>query len=1131
MLHRNCLFLQGENRDYPELAVIREALREGREVTATLRNYRKDGSMFWNELTISPIRDAAGKLTHFLGFQEDVTDRKQTDRFLELENQLLAAVARGIPNDEALLLLVRFIEEQADGMIASVQLLDSDGVRLRHAAAPGLAATYNAAVDGVRIGEGVGSCGTAAFRREPVYVDDIETDPLWAPYRDLTRPQGLRACWSTPIQDPSGTVLGTFAIYSRKPGLPNAQHLRLMEAATDLASMLLARHRDQQRLLESERSFRTIFEQAAVGVAHLDTVSGIILQANPKYCEILGVPERELLGKTWMELTHPEDLADDLASMDRLRHGEIREFSIEKRLRRGDGSFVCTNLIVSPTWMPGERPTTHIALVDDITERKRVEEQLRLTQFSVDSCSTSIFWIRRDASFLYVNDAATDRFGYSRSELFSMTVHDLDPAYSAEIWPTYWERMRQSLSLRFESQILHKDGTSVSVEITTNLLNFEGQELVFAFVTDITRRKRIEEALRTNAERLDMAMSVNNDGMYDWDVITNGFYFDPRYYTMAGYEPNEFASTYEQWAQRVHPQDYLYTKNVVRAFLAGDLSKYDEEYRFKRKDGNWMWIRARVKVVSRNKNGKPLRIIGTHTDVTERKLAEASLRHSEERFRSLVETAPFGVQRNDFNGKITFANAALGKIYGCHPEELVGSEIWDFAIDQRSEQEMRRYVARQAADPEPVPGTFEIRNRTRDGRIIDVSIDWTYDLDPDGNISGFIVIVTDITGRKESERALAFQADVLNRVSDAVLVISPSGQITYANEVAERLFCRSRRSDTEWEIPDFYHEVLVKGHVSELVRASLEKSGTWQGENVFLIDGETRSFETKLKTFQLPNRDERLMLAVVRDISMRNQAEQERRQHRDVLAHMTRLSTMGELVAGIAHEVRQPLYAIANFATAASISLRSVDPEQPIDAACLDDLREFNDGVRRASARANEIIKRLREFARKGEQRRENIKINHVVRDSIELVAFEARQYQATVETELAGDLPDVLADRIQCEQVIVNLLHNAYEAFADRKLPRRVILRTRRAGEFLEIQVEDNGPGIPPDDQLKCFEAFHTTKREGMGMGLAISRTIVEDHDGRLWVTTNPHGGATFHVTLPVTLDPNALPDRSDGR
>jgi len=142
---------------------------------------------------------------------------------------------------------------------------------------------------------------------------------------------------------------------------------------------------------------------------------------------------------------------------------------------------------------------------------------------------------------------------------------------------------------------------------------------------EIEERRRVEEALRINEERLDLAMSVTNDGMFDWDLTTNNVYFSPRYYTMAGYEPNEFPGTFDEWAKRVHPEDFAQTEMAVKAYIAGEAPSYDEAFRFKRKEGEWVWIRARVKVAERDDNDTPLRMIGTHTDITEQRQAEQHL--------------------------------------------------------------------------------------------------------------------------------------------------------------------------------------------------------------------------------------------------------------------------------------------------------------------------------------------------------------------------------------------------------------------------------------------------------------------------------------------------------------------------
>jgi GAF domain-containing protein len=171
---------------------------------------------------------------------------------LRSQNRVLDLVARGAPLNETLDLYLRDIEVQSPGMLSSILLLDEDGVHVRHLAAPSLPEAYIRAIDGLAIGPQAGSCGTAAYRGEPVIVDDIATDPLWEPYRDAALPHGLRACWSTPILDAQRRVLGTFALYFRTPGRPSPRHRHLIEVTTHAASIAISTHRERQKAVQKE---------------------------------------------------------------------------------------------------------------------------------------------------------------------------------------------------------------------------------------------------------------------------------------------------------------------------------------------------------------------------------------------------------------------------------------------------------------------------------------------------------------------------------------------------------------------------------------------------------------------------------------------------------------------------------------------------------------------------------------------------------------------------------------------------------------------------------------------------------------------------------------------------------------
>ncbi|MGE0480430.1 MAG: ATP-binding protein [Phycisphaerae bacterium] len=241
------------------------------------------------------------------------------------------------------------------------------------------------------------------------------------------------------------------------------------------------------------------------------------------------------------------------------------------------------------------------------------------------------------------------------------------------------------------------------------------------------------------------------------------------------------------------------------------------------------------------------------------------------------------------------------------------------------------------------------------------------------------------------------------------------------------------------------------------------------------------------------------------------------REHQAQLAHVARLATMGEMASGLAHELNQPLCAIVNYAEASIELLAS--------QGSADELRRALIEVARQAERAGEVIRRLREFVRWRELRREPVDINHVVREVVGFTAAELRQRGIAVRLALAPVLPRALGDAVQLQQVLINLIRNACDAMSTTDAPRRLTIRTARAGGMVDVAVSDAGPGLPEDGGEHWFEPFFTTKGDGMGMGLSISRSIVEAHGGRIGAVSNRTRGATIRFTIP------AAPRRPNGR
>ena len=254
--------------------------------------------------------------------------------------------------------------------------------------------------------------------------------------------------------------------------------------------------------------------------------------------------------------------------------------------------------------------------------------------------------------------------------------------------------------------------------------------------------------------------------------------------------------------------------------------------------------------------------------------------------------------------------------------------------------------------------------------------------------------------------------------------------------------------------------------------------------------------------------------ALVVEITDRKQAEETHHRLQQQSVHAARLSTMAEMLAGIAHELNQPLHSIATLAKACGNVLSQ-------DKVGLEQLREWNAAIAVAAVRGGKIIKGLRALLGKSEPQCMPTPVREVIDESLALVGFELRERQVVVHTQVEAADVVVGIERVQIQQVLVNLLQNACEAFAEKsERARRVTIRVAAAGEFIDVSVADNGPGLQGCDVSKIFDPFFTTKSSGMGMGLAISRTIVEAHGGRTWAVAPPGGGVTFHFTLPVATE-----------
>lgn len=373
----------------------------------------------------------------------------------------------------------------------------------------------------------------------------------------------------------------------------------------------------------------------------------------------------------------------------------------------------------------------------------------------------------------------------------------------------------------------------------------------------------------------------------------------------------------------------------------------------------------------------------------------------------------------------------------------------------------------------------------------------------------------EIAERKRAEQESRKLASLVQNSTDFIGVASLDGKATFVNGSGQAMV--GLESDDEAQVDMLeYLPPEDRDWFQQHILPALQRDGTWEGETRF------RHFKTDATIPMLqhiffikePGTNRRLALATIsRDISQRKRAEEALQKAQTDLAHVTRVSTMGEMAASIAHEVNQPLAAIV---TNGNASLHLL----PKDVAGLEDVREAIDCIISDAMRASEVIKRIRATLKNAAPEKTSLNLNETIQETLALAAGELARSQVQVRMKLTASSQPILGDRVQLQQVMLNLILNGKESMSRPGWQQRdlVISTENTRPDEITVAVRDSGPGLDPHDRERLFDTFFTTKKDGIGLGLSISRTIVEAHGGRLWATTNEEAGATFQFTVPTS-------------
>jgi two-component system, LuxR family, sensor kinase FixL len=488
-----------------------------------------------------------------------------------------------------------------------------------------------------------------------------------------------------------------------------------------------------------------------------------------------------------------------------------------------------------------------------------------------------------------------------------------------------------------------------------------------------------------------------------------------------------------------------------------------------------------------------------------------------ELFSATLDAAVDGVVVIDDTGRILRVNRATERLFGWPSGGLVGRPI-ETLMPEPHATEHGRYVSRylDGGEARIIGIGREVQGKRHDGSLFPIELAVGEGRTDHGRI--FVGLIRDLSERKSMESELERGQVALQRMLDnaliATAIVDAEGRFRQLNAAWERVLGRPQRELLGAGLLEFT-EPDGQDALATCFAALCDgtKELTLEDYACVRADGEVRRGSLYLAAVREPTPQRPEVVVQMVDRSQEILAERELRAARERLAHMNRLGTLGEMAAGIAHEVNQPLGAIANYAEAGRRLQETGGSEARVG--------EVLERISAQARRAGEVIRRLRSLARGDGGGRQVVEVNELVRGAVRLAEIEPRSAGARVELDLAAGLPEVLADPVQLQQVLLNLLRNGLEA--ERELEPRGSLpalrvRTRLKGDDIVVSVRDRGAGVSPDVAREIMSPFVTTKGTGMGMGLAICQSIVSSHGGRLWFAPNADGpGTEFFFSLPI--------------
>lgn len=866
----------------------------------------------------------------------------------------------------------------------------------------------------------------------------------------------------------------------------------------------------EAKLVESESRLQMLLQAIPSPVFYKDA-EGFYTGGNKAFEQYVGLSREQFIGKTVYDVAD-RDLAEkyDRADKELLNNPGVQTY--EASVVYADGVLHEVIFYKATFTNSDGKVAGLIGVILDITERKRAEEALRDSHDVLRSIleTTKDGFLRLDTHghLIDANPAYCQLSGYTREELLGLHMSNLEAAESAAEVSERIQRLKDTTSEQFETMHRRKDGSIWYVEVSTTYRSNDLAGEFFAFVRDISERKWAEERVVESEARLQTLIQTLPDLI--WLKDAEGVYLacNHRFERFFGASEKDIVGKTDYDFVDRELADFFRKRD--RVAMAKGVPSVNEEWITFADDGHRELLET-TKTPMFDAHGHLIGVLGIGHDITERRLADEELR----KLSLAVEQSPVSIVITDLDGRIEYVNPSFSLASGYSAAEALGQNP---RLLKSGRTPPETYAKLWATLVEGRTWRGEFVNRRKNGTEYLEAATISPVRQPDGKVTHYLAVKEDVTELMRTMGELRLSEERLRLAKNA------AGLGIFDWDIVN--------GEGEWDArarelggfrPDepITAAKLIEGIPPEdlaVIQASIDNAFDPRGGGEYhsevhitsRIDGRTRQVAANGQVFFEGDRPVRIV-GTLKDVTQQRRLEKEIKERRGEMEGLVNQQVAAQTAAAIAHELNQPLVAVAAYSEAALRILQggTKNPDRLLRAIT---------GAEEQAQRAGRTLHELLDFLHKGEAPTETIDLGDVVRDSLAIIEESGiGEFRAVVEIE--PGLPAVQANRLQLQKVLVNLLHNGVEAMRGAGVADAIItvaVRTLPEGNMALVTVQDNGPGLDAETAHRVFDSFFTTKPNGVGLGLAISRALIEAHGGKLWADSKTGGGAAFHFVLP---------------